>query len=88
MSLAYAYETKHALCMVLTMMDGGDLRFHIYHLGSPGLDPDRVRFYAAEVCCGLMHLHLQSILYRSVQHSRTSCTGPEPPSPEQTCCSC
>lgn len=66
-NLAYAYETKHALCMVLTMMSGGDLRFHIYNIGVPGLDKDRVRFYAAEVCCGLIHLHQKSILYRDLK---------------------
>ncbi|KAM3600357.1 uncharacterized protein V6R79_021946 [Siganus canaliculatus] len=66
-NLVYAYETKHALCMVLTMMSGGDLRFHIYNMGPPGLDPDRVRFYAAEVCCGLIHLHQKSILYRDLK---------------------
>lgn len=65
-NLAYAYETKHALCMVLTMMSGGDLRFHTYNIGAPGLDRDRVQFYAAEVCCGLLHLHQKSIVYRSV----------------------
>ncbi|XP_047425072.1 G protein-coupled receptor kinase 5-like [Mugil cephalus] len=66
-NLAYAYETKHALCMVLTMMNGGDLRFHIYNIGEPGLDADRVVFYAAEVCCGLIHLHQQSIIYRDLK---------------------
>lgn len=65
-NLGYAYETKHALCMVLTMMSGGDLRYHIYNIGVPGLDKDRVQFYAAQVCCGLIHLHQRSILYRSV----------------------
>uniref|UniRef100_A0A7N6BK67 G protein-coupled receptor kinase n=1 Tax=Anabas testudineus TaxID=64144 RepID=A0A7N6BK67_ANATE len=66
-NLAYAYETKHALCMVLTMMSGGDLRYHIYNIGEPGLDKERVRFYAAEVCCGLIHLHQKSILYRDMK---------------------
>ncbi|XP_041815438.1 G protein-coupled receptor kinase 5 [Chelmon rostratus] len=66
-NLAYAYETKHSLCMVLTMMSGGDLRYHIYNMGLPGLDRDRVRFYAAEVCCGLTHLHQMSILYRDLK---------------------
>ncbi|XP_059213260.1 G protein-coupled receptor kinase 5 [Centropristis striata] len=66
-NLAYAYETKHALCMVLTMMSGGDLRFHINNIGAPGLDRDRTRFYAAEVCCGLIHLHQKSILYRDLK---------------------
>lgn len=66
-NLAYAYETKHALCMVLTMMSGGDLKFHIYNIGSPGLERERVCFYAAEVCCGLTHLHEMSIVYRDLK---------------------
>ncbi|KAM9794320.1 G protein-coupled receptor kinase 5 [Syngnathus typhle] len=66
-NLAYAYETKHDLCLVLTMMSGGDLNFHIYNMGPPGLDPERVGFYAAEICCGLMHLHRKSIIYRDLK---------------------
>uniref|UniRef100_A0A3B5MI23 G protein-coupled receptor kinase n=1 Tax=Xiphophorus couchianus TaxID=32473 RepID=A0A3B5MI23_9TELE len=66
-NLAYAYETKHSLCMVLTMMSGGDLRFHIHNMGKPGLTMDRVYFYAAEVCCGLIHLHQKSIVYRDLK---------------------
>ncbi|KAF4529703.1 hypothetical protein B566_EDAN016649 [Ephemera danica] len=64
-SLAYAYETKDALCLVLTIMNGGDLKFHIYNMGGePGFDLSRARFYAAEVLCGLEHLHAQGIVYR------------------------
>ncbi|KAF2879587.1 hypothetical protein ILUMI_26586 [Ignelater luminosus] len=64
-NLAYAYETKDALCLVLTIMNGGDLKFHIYNMGGePGLDVARARFYAAEVVCGLDHLHQQGIVYR------------------------
>ncbi|KAK6621915.1 G protein-coupled receptor kinase 2 [Polyplax serrata] len=64
-SLAYAYETKDALCLVLTIMNGGDLKFHIYNMGGePGFDLYRARFYAAEVLCGLEHLHAQGIVYR------------------------
>ncbi|KAL5284778.1 GRK6 family protein [Megaselia abdita] len=64
-NLAYAYETKDALCLVLTIMNGGDLKFHIYNMGGdPGFDMIRARFYAAEVVCGLEHLHQQGIVYR------------------------
>ena len=31
-NVAYAYETKEALCLILTLMSGGDLRFHIYNM--------------------------------------------------------
>ncbi|XP_051542318.1 G protein-coupled receptor kinase 5 isoform X2 [Myxocyprinus asiaticus] len=66
-SLAYAFETKEALCLVLTLMNGGDLRFHIYNMGTEGLNKDRVQFYAAEILCGLDHLHQNSIIYRDLK---------------------
>ncbi|XP_026111706.1 G protein-coupled receptor kinase 5-like [Carassius auratus] len=66
-SLAYAYETKEALCLVLTLMNGGDLRFHIYNMGTEGLSKERVEFYAAEILCGLSHLHKESIVYRDLK---------------------
>lgn len=64
-SLAYAYETKDALCLVLTLMNGGDLKFHIYHMGDAGFDEKRAIFYSAEICCGLEDLHRERIVYRS-----------------------
>ncbi|CAH2275232.1 G -coupled receptor kinase 5-like [Pelobates cultripes] len=66
-SLAYAYETKDALCLVLTIMNGGDLKFHIYNMGNPGFEEERVVFYAAEICRGLDHLHQEGIVYRDLK---------------------
>lgn len=67
-SLAYAYETKDALCLVLTLMNGGDLKFHIYNMGGePGFDLERSRFYGAEVLLGLEHLHQQGTVYRDLK---------------------
>ncbi|XP_006000419.1 G protein-coupled receptor kinase 5 [Latimeria chalumnae] len=66
-SLTYTYETKDALCLVLTIMNGGDLKFHIYNMGNPGFDKERVVFYAAEICCGLEHLHRERIVYRDLK---------------------
>ncbi|MBN3320602.1 GRK6 kinase, partial [Atractosteus spatula] len=66
-SLAYAYETKDALCLVLTLMNGGDLKFHIYHMGDAGFDENRAVFYAAEICCGLQDLHRERIVYRDLK---------------------
>ena len=53
--------------MVLTLMNGGDLRFHIHHIGSPGLDMERAVFYTAEVARGLSHLHACRIAYRDMK---------------------
>ncbi|XP_012695579.1 G protein-coupled receptor kinase 6 [Clupea harengus] len=66
-SLAYAYETKDALCLVLTLMNGGDLKFHIYHMGEAGFTENRAVFYAAELCCGLEDLHRERIVYRDLK---------------------
>ncbi|VDO49673.1 unnamed protein product [Haemonchus placei] len=66
-SLAYAYETKDALCLVLTLMNGGDLKFHLYNLMPGGFDERRVQFYAAEITLGLQHLHKERILYRDLK---------------------
>ncbi|KFP61079.1 G protein-coupled receptor kinase 5, partial [Cariama cristata] len=63
-NLAYAYETKDALCLVLTIMNGGDLKFHIYNMGNPGFEEERALFYAAEILCGLEDLHKENTVYR------------------------
>jgi len=64
-NLAYAFETKDALCLVLTIMTGGDLKFHIYNMGTePGFSESRSKFYAAEILLGLDHLHSNGIVYR------------------------
>nr|AUG68922.1 G protein-coupled receptor kinase 7-1 [Mordacia mordax] len=65
--LAYAYETKTHLCLTMSLMIGGDLRYHIYQMGTPGLEKDRVLFYAAQITCGLQHLHTLRVIYRDMK---------------------
>ncbi|KAM4695109.1 rhodopsin kinase GRK7 [Discoglossus pictus] len=66
-TLAYAYESKTHLCLVMSLMNGGDLKFHIYNIGEKGLDIKRVIFYSAQICCGLLHIHSLKILYRDMK---------------------
>ncbi|CAG5124273.1 unnamed protein product, partial [Candidula unifasciata] len=66
-NLAYAFETKDALCLVLTIMNGGDLKFHIHNMGNPGFPEQRAVFYAAEITCGLNDLHKERIVYRDLK---------------------
>ncbi|CDS42043.1 G protein coupled receptor kinase 6 [Echinococcus multilocularis] len=67
-SLAYTFETKDALCLVLTIMNGGDLKFHIHNMGiTAGFPESRARFYAAEITLGLEHLHSLRIVYRDLK---------------------
>ncbi|XP_038651142.1 G protein-coupled receptor kinase 6 isoform X2 [Scyliorhinus canicula] len=66
-SLTYTYETKDALCLVLTLMNGGDLKYHIYHMGEAGFQEQRAVFYAAQICCGLEHLQREMVVYRDMK---------------------
>lgn len=66
-SLVYAHETKDALCMVLSLMNGGDLKFHIHNIGNPGFEEERAIFYGAEICSGILYLHSLRIVYRDLK---------------------
>ena len=65
-NLAYAYEAKDSLCLILTLMNGGDLKFHIHHMIGE-FKEDRALFYIAEITCGLEHLHSKRIVYRDLK---------------------
>ncbi|XP_057677654.1 rhodopsin kinase GRK1b [Corythoichthys intestinalis] len=68
-SLAYAFQTKTDLCLVMTIMNGGDLRFHMYNVDekNPGFNEKRACFYTAQIICGLEHLHQHRIIYRDLK---------------------
>ncbi|CAL1603689.1 unnamed protein product [Knipowitschia caucasica] len=68
-SLAYAFQSKTELCLVMTIMNGGDLRYHIYNVDedNPGFDESRSCYYAAQIIQGLEHLHQKRIVYRDLK---------------------
>uniref|UniRef100_A0A8C3Y5C7 G protein-coupled receptor kinase n=1 Tax=Catharus ustulatus TaxID=91951 RepID=A0A8C3Y5C7_CATUS len=68
-SLACAFQTKTDLCLVMTIMNGGDLRFHIYNVDeeNPGFAEPRAVFYTAQILLGLEHLHQHRIVYRDLK---------------------
>lgn len=66
-NLAYAYDNKTHLCMVMDLMNGGDLGFHIYKLGERGIRMERVVYYVAQITTGLLHLHSMDIVYRDMK---------------------
>ncbi|XP_062391736.1 rhodopsin kinase GRK1b [Sardina pilchardus] len=68
-TLAYAFQTKTDLCLVMTIMNGGDLRYHMYNVDeqNPGFNESRACFYTAQIICGLEHLHQHRIVYRDLK---------------------
>lgn len=66
-NLAYAYDDETHLCLVMDLMNGGDLKFHIYNLGKRGIRMDRVVYYVAQITTGILHLHAMDIVYRDMK---------------------
>uniref|UniRef100_A0A665T432 G protein-coupled receptor kinase n=1 Tax=Echeneis naucrates TaxID=173247 RepID=A0A665T432_ECHNA len=66
-TLAYTYANKTDLCLVMDLMNGGDLKFHIYELGERGLRMERVIYYVAQITTGILHLHSMDIVYRDMK---------------------
>ncbi|KAI0034202.1 kinase-like domain-containing protein [Vararia minispora EC-137] len=64
-NLRYAFQDEENCFFVLDLMLGGDLR---YHLTTKGCFPERVvRFWIAEVSCGLAFLHRERIVHRDLK---------------------
>ncbi|KAM6919814.1 rhodopsin kinase grk7a [Lycodopsis pacificus] len=72
-NLGYAYDTKTHLCLVMTLMNGGDLRYHIYNMGydgkgaDKGIEMKRIIHYTAQITTGILHLHEMNIVYRDMK---------------------
>lgn len=61
-NLRYAFQDENYLFMVLDLMLGGDLRFHLDRNGP--LTEMQVRFYVAEIALSLGYLHKRRIVHR------------------------
>ena len=61
-NMRYAFQDDDNLFMVLDLMLGGDLRFHLDRMGH--MPEDYVRFYAAEISVCLNYLHRMNIIHR------------------------
>uniref|UniRef100_A0A8P4G776 G protein-coupled receptor kinase n=1 Tax=Dicentrarchus labrax TaxID=13489 RepID=A0A8P4G776_DICLA len=66
-NLAYSYNDKTHLCLVMDLMNGGDLKFHIYELGERGIRMERLIYYTAQITTGILHLHSMDVVYRDMK---------------------
>ncbi|KAF9999475.1 hypothetical protein BGZ80_008445 [Entomortierella chlamydospora] len=64
-NLRYAFQDDENLFMILDLMLGGDLRFHLERAGP--MREEVVRFYVAEVALALDALHSRRIIHRDLK---------------------
>ncbi|UZJ53834.1 hypothetical protein CBS101457_003154 [Exobasidium rhododendri] len=64
-NLRYAFQDDENMFMVLDLMLGGDLRFHLDRSGN--MKEDVVRFYVAELALALDYLHRLQIVHRDLK---------------------
>lgn len=64
-NLKYALQDEDNLYLIMDLMLGGDLKFHLINAGR--FTEKRARFYAAQVLLGLEHVHQQGIIYRDMK---------------------
>ncbi|KAG0367529.1 kinase-like domain-containing protein [Gamsiella multidivaricata] len=64
-NLRYAFQDDENMFMVLDLMLGGDLRFHLERAGP--MKEDVVRFYVAELALALDALHARRIIHRDLK---------------------
>ena len=64
-SLRYSFQTTSKLYLILDFINGGHLFFQLYQQGTFG--DELTKFYAAEICLAVGHLHSLSIVHRDLK---------------------
>ncbi|KAI5807919.1 kinase-like domain-containing protein [Peziza echinospora] len=63
-NLRYSFQDIEYLYIVVDLMNGGDLRFHI---SRKTFTEDTVKFWMAELACAILYIHGRGIVHRDVK---------------------
>ncbi|KIW73846.1 hypothetical protein PV04_01933 [Phialophora macrospora] len=63
-NLRYSFQDVEYLYLVVDLMNGGDLRFHIQR---KAFTEDAIRFWMGELACALRYIHSQGIVHRDLK---------------------
>eukprot|EP00047_Mylnosiga_fluctuans_P003990 m.232160 g.232160 ORF g.232160 m.232160 type:complete len:734 (+) comp12307_c0_seq1:159-2360(+) len=64
-NLKYAFHDKDTLYLILDLMEGGDLSWHLKQRET--FSEAEAKFYAAEIVLGLAHIHSRNMIYRDLK---------------------
>jgi len=64
-NLNFSFQTEDKLYFIMDYINGGELFFHLQN--EKKFPEDRVKFYGAEIVCGLEYLHASGVLYRDLK---------------------
>jgi serine/threonine protein kinase len=63
-NLRYSFQDVEYLYIVVDLMTGGDLRFHI---SRKSFTEEAIRFWISQLGCALRYIHQQNIVHRDVK---------------------
>ena len=67
MKLEYAFQDQLNVYMVMELVIGGELFYHLHTQTRKGFEQERAKFYAAQIVLALDHMHKQGVVYRDLK---------------------